>query len=70
MTYIDQLQYREFSSNKEKQLQQHEVVNFDITHYKSRGDPPTKTIKTYKKVITEDFNNYPEFEVQDTVNCI
>lgn len=36
-------------------------------HHKFSWDPLTKT---YKTVITEDFNKYPEFEVQDTVNCI
>ena len=39
-------------------------------HHKSRGGPLTKSIKGYKTIVSEDVNNYPELEVQDTVNCI
>lgn len=45
MTYIDQLKYLEFASNKGKWLREHKVVNFNIIDNACRWDQINKSIK-------------------------
>ena len=39
-----------------------EIVNFDIIHNKSRGDPLTHDRKFYQQIQEEHFNNIPKDE--------
>lgn len=47
---IDQLKYKEFALNKEKQLREHKVVNFDIIHNACRGHQFIKSINLLKNI--------------------
>ena len=68
MTYIDQLRYQEYKKNKDKWLQNHNVINFDMIHARCRVSLLTKSIREYKTVREEDFKLYPEKEKQESTN--
>lgn len=44
------LKYKEFAFNKEKQLREHKVVNFDIIHNACRGDQFIKSIDLLENI--------------------
>ena len=50
MSYIDELNYKHFMKNPEKN-RTYLYFNFGITYLKSRGDPLQNKIKHYKHLI-------------------
>ena len=46
------------------------VINFDIIHHESRGDPLEGSYKDYQTVKSKNLKNYPKPEKKKTVSAI
>ena len=46
------------------------VINFDIIHHESRGDPLEGSYQNYQTVKTKDFEKYPAVEEEKAVSGI
>ena len=51
MGYFDYLDYQEMSNQPTKYFEQKKVINFDIIHHESRGDPLQGSYKGYQTEI-------------------
>lgn len=60
MVYIYQLKHKEISNDKGKWLCELKIINFEIIHYKCRGDSLQNGIKTYKTVTFKNHDKCPE----------
>ena len=60
MTYIDQIKYQEFESNRKEWLNNNEVLNFDIKHNRCKGSKLEKSPKENKNDSNKGFTCYPE----------
>ena len=59
MTYCDRLAYDRFEENRDSYLKNVRVINFDIINHQIRNSPLQKSIKEYKTVKNEQFDNMP-----------
>ena len=59
MGYFDYLNYQDMSKQPTKYLEQKKVINFDIIHHKSRGDPLQGSYEGYQTVMLKDLEKYP-----------
>ena len=50
--------YKDMDDDPDHYLNNLKVVNFDIIHHESRGDPLKKSCKVHKTIVNEDFENY------------
>ena len=62
MGYFDYLDYQDMSKQPTKYLEQKKVINFDIIHHESWGDPLQGSYKDYQTVRTKDLEKYPTSE--------
>ena len=62
MGYFDYLDYQEMSNQPTKYFEQKKVINFDIIHHESRGDPLQGSYEGYQTERPKDVEKYPAAE--------
>ena len=59
MRYFDYVDYQDMSKDPTRYFEKKTVINFDIIHYESRGDPLEGSYKSYQTVNKKDLEKYP-----------
>ena len=70
MGYFDYLYYQEMSKQPTKYFEQKKVINFDIIHHESRGDPLQGSYEDYQTVRSKDLEKYPAPEKKKLVSAM
>ena len=68
MGYFDYLDYQDMSKQPTKYTEQKKVINFDIIHHESRGDPLQGSYKGYQTVRSKDLEKYPTPEKKKAIS--
>ena len=59
MSYIDRLNYERFEEDRDKYLENVNVVNFDIINHQLKGTPLQNSISNYKTIYKKDLKQMP-----------
>ena len=70
LNYLDQLKYEETLRDPDNYFQPVKVINFDIIHHVSRGDPLEKSYDEHFSVKNKNFNTYDEKDKKTVTNSL
>ena len=60
LSYLDDLKCEETMKDPDAYYKNVQIINFDMTHHQSRGDPLTIPLRYYQTVTRKDVNPFEE----------